>query len=110
MGATDNLGCTGHDGLGAVGDKGAYNGLGAVGGMGVWKAWAVWTTMADRPRRLGDPTWCIACVSPLLTPLTCCEKLLENKPGLPLHVALPHLFSLHFMLLPGRPVVIPAPA
>ena len=34
MGATDNLGCTGHDGLDAVGDMGAYNGLGAVGGMG----------------------------------------------------------------------------
>ena len=33
MGATDNLGCT-HEGLGAVGDMGAYNGLGAVGGMG----------------------------------------------------------------------------
>jgi hypothetical protein len=38
MGATDNLGCTGHDGLGAVGGMGAYNSLGAVGSMGAWKA------------------------------------------------------------------------
>ena len=34
MGATDNLGCTGHDGLGAVVDMGACSGLGTVGGMG----------------------------------------------------------------------------
>ena len=33
MDATDNLDCSGHAGLGAVGDMGVYNGLGAVGGM-----------------------------------------------------------------------------
>ena len=62
--------------------------MGAMDGMGVWKAWAVWTTMADRPYRLDDPTRCIASISPLLSPLTRCEQFLENKSSLPYHAAL----------------------
>ena len=79
-------------------------------GMGVWKAWAVWMTMADRPRRLDDPPQCIASISPLLSPFIRCEQFLENNPCLPRHASLPHVFSLHCMLVPGRPVVLPVPA
>ena len=95
MGATDNLGCTGHDGLDAVGDMGAYNGawkawavwttIGAVDGIGAWKTWAVSTTLADRPRQLDDPTWFIASISPLLFPLTHCEQFHASTVFIALH-------------------------
>ena len=77
--------------------------MGAVDGMGAWKAWAVWTIMADRPRRLDDPTRCIASISPLLSPLTRYEQFLENEPGLPRHAALSYVISLHCMHALARP-------
>jgi hypothetical protein len=77
--------CSGHDGLGAVDDMGAYNGPGAVGGVGVWNALG---GMDDHGRS---------------TTPTRRFQFLENQPAPPHHAALPHVFSLHCMLLPGRP-------
>jgi hypothetical protein len=76
--------------------------MGAVDGMGAWKAWAVCTTMADRPRHLDDPTRRISSISPLLSPLThcVCEQFLENIPGLLLYAATVFI-ALHALARPN---------